>query len=235
MQNIPRVHKAPIIAITVLLGWGAFSQRAKAEVSLASDVSLADTMIGKTPIRDPKFSFHFTLSPQGMGSAEFLIRGANPAMGKFVSNIAMGTQPLHFLGVWGGGAVMDAYIPFSKVGQGPSPMAYAFSLGGEIRYQARFWDRQPLVPSISYAFKRMTYRLLDGTLGGLPVQEPSVGLWLNLNWIDPVVAGNFRRDIGVQRTYLMVEYRRIISGVTEQTSDVVVSGDLLQAGLRFEF
>ena len=200
-----------------------------------------DRMVGKAPVRNPLFAFHFLLSPNGLGTADFSIKGATQhapttaSMGKFVAAIGLDVQPLHLLGVWGAGPTFDVYVPFSKIGGQPSPLTYAYSFGGEVRYQARYWESQPLVPTVSYAWKYMNYRTSPGTLGGLPLQEPAVGLWLNLNWIDPEITRSIRQDLGIQRSYLMVEYRRFIPGVGLDETLVSLSGELIQTGLRFEF
>jgi hypothetical protein len=202
-----------------------------------------DTIAAVNPVKPPSFkrpwfSTHVTVSPNGFGSAEFAIQGRpnlNAAMGKWVGSAAIDFQPLHFLGVWGVGPTLDVYFPVSKISGQPAAVQSAFAAGGEVRYQAWFSDRQPIVPSVSYAFKYLRYRLDNGALGGLYVQEPSIGLWLNLSWVDPEITRSMRRELGIQRAYLMFDYRRFISGETVGVGSLSLSGDLIQAGLRFEF
>lgn len=212
----------------------------------ASAGSRTDTISAVNPLtpkvgRPPWFSAHAVVAPNGFGSPVFAIQGQpglNARMGQVIASAAVDFQPLHFLGVWGIGPTLDLIFPTSKVQGQSAPLQSAFAVGAEVRYQALFWDRQPLVPTFSYALKYLRYRL-DTGLGGLYVQEPALGLWLNLGWLDPEITRSMRRELGIQRAYVMVEYRRFASadfvGAPVGVASLSLSGDLVQTGLRFEF
>lgn len=135
---------------------------------------------------------------------------------------------LQSLGVFGIGPSIFVY-PFP--GNATSGFFSVYAGGGQIRYQARYFREQPLVPMVAYAFEYFSYNFADGTQGSLLSQGPSFGLWLYLNFLEPSSANHAYMDGGIKRTYAVVELRNM-SG---KDSNISFSGSSIYFGLRFEF
>lgn len=107
----------------------------------------------------------------------------------------------------------------------------AFSVGGLVRYQAKFFRQQFLVPMAAYAFEYFNYYLNNGATGRTLSQGPQFGLWLLLNALDQEAARDFFIDNHVARTYLVLEAHNM------NASDINIDfgGFSFYFGLRFEF
>jgi hypothetical protein len=106
-----------------------------------------------------------------------------------------------------------------------------FSVGGQIRYQARYFREQILVPVVGYELECLKYNFTNGKAGAFLSQGPFVGLWFLLNVIDATSAGQFYLDSKVSRTYLVAELRSLKGG----DDKISVAGESFYFGLRFEF
>ncbi|MCM0606064.1 MAG: hypothetical protein KA715_08240 [Xanthomonadaceae bacterium] len=94
--------------------------------------------------------------------------------------------------------------------------ASTFYGGGMVKYQARFFHEQWIVPVVGYEFlspvgisfapESMTF---GGTTvaGGTPTSGLVVGGWFLLNIIERSAASQFFTNHGVLRSYLTAEYR----------------------------
>jgi len=105
-----------------------------------------------------------------------------------------------------------------------------WSLGAQVRYQARYFREQPIVPMAGYGAEYAFYDL-NGSKGNLLATGPMLGAMLLLNVIDSSTAAEFYVNHEVARSYLVAEYRSL-----RGSSDVVnFSGSSVFFGLRFEF
>lgn len=108
--------------------------------------------------------------------------------------------------------------------------ASIYSVGGQFRYQLKYFRNQPVVPMAGYAAEYWRYSLADDSSGSFLAQGPVVGAWILLNFIDPASATQFYLNHGVVRSYLVAEMRLLSGG----DSNVQASGKAYFFGLRFE-
>jgi hypothetical protein len=131
------------------------------------------------------------------------------------------------------------------ISMGPSAVLYPFtpsesvtksaisvwSVGGQVRYQARFFREQILVPMVGYEAQRLAYSFNDGSAGSAILKGPVFGGMLLLNIFEPSSASEFYIDQGVSRSYLVGEYKNLAGS----DGVVTVAGASIFFGLRFEF
>ncbi len=106
-----------------------------------------------------------------------------------------------------------------------------WSGGGQVRYQARFFKNQFLVPMVGYSAEQVTYSLASGTKGSFTAKGAFFGGMLLLNLLDPMTAAEMYVNQGVYRTYVLAEFRNLQGG----DSDVALTGRSAFFGLRFEY
>jgi hypothetical protein len=113
----------------------------------------------------------------------------------------------------------------------------AVSVGGLVRYQARFFEGQVLVPVVGFAVERWktSYENL-----GFMAAGPLGGVWLYLSGIDKRAANSLYRKYGVSRTYIVAEVKSL-GGGTDETNETggrvgdSIEGESYHAGFRLEF
>lgn len=107
----------------------------------------------------------------------------------------------------------------------------AWSAGFNLRYQARYWHEQLLVPFANYTYQRFYYDVVNGPSGFTNVYGPSFGLQVYLNRLEPSTASDGFVDTGILRTYITAE-AQLLSGEDEVFS---LGGTTYVLGLRLEF
>jgi hypothetical protein len=142
---------------------------------------------------------------------------------------------LQSIGVIGIGPSFNVYPIF--YGNSTSNPFAIFSGGAQIRYQARFFREQPVVPIAAYGFEYLRYQYVanngvQGASGAMLISGPTLGAWILLNVIDSATASQMYLSTGIVRTYLTVEWKNMTGSDGTAT---VVSGGSFYAGLRFEF
>lgn len=105
-----------------------------------------------------------------------------------------------------------------------------WSIGAQLRYQARFFRNQFLVPWAGFAFESFRYGLSNGTKGTVMLTGPFFGGGVLLNTLDSGMAADFYADHGVMRTYAFAEIRAL----TGASGSVNLSENSVFFGLRFE-
>jgi hypothetical protein len=105
-----------------------------------------------------------------------------------------------------------------------------WSIGAQLRYQARFFRNQILVPWAGFAFENFRYGLSNGTKGTAMLTGPFFGGGVLLNALDGGMAADFYSDHGVLRTYAFAEIRAL----TGASGAVNLSESSVFFGLRFE-
>ncbi len=146
-------------------------------------------------------------------------------------SIQMEFQPafLQSLGVLGFGPSFALYRPtVSGVVNGALGL---FSIGGQVRYQARYFREQPLVPYGGFAVEHVRYRLSNGTRGGVTATGPTLGVMLLLNILEPSSAAEMYVNYEIARTYLVAELRTLKGS----GGGFNFSAGTPYFGLRFEF
>jgi hypothetical protein len=137
---------------------------------------------------------------------------------------------LQSIGVLGVGPNVSI-IPLGSDGTVTNSPISIWSAGGQIRYQARYFREQPIVPFASFEMQYMTYHLLNGAEGAALLMGPSFGGMILLNFLEPSSAAELYISDGISRSYLVGEYK-ILEG---NGGKISVSGGSVFFGLRFEF
>jgi len=195
----------------------------------STEEDIHDTRIHAVDRAKPNWGLELSTSPNAFGGQALTQeQGTHPAVG---FSLQGEYQPafIQDYGVLGVGASLATYPIF-----GASATSRTFSLlaaGGQVRYQARYFRGQPLVPVIGYAFEYMSYAFSNGKSGALLTNGPVLGLWFLLNILDPNSAAQFYVDSKVARTYLVFEARALAG----QDANIAISGPSYYFGLRFEF
>ncbi len=177
----------------------------------------------------PNLAVEFTFSPKAFGGTKLIPNQQSSSI--FALDLLFQYQPkiIQKYGVLGIGPFFTVY-PMS--GSGDTSTAFSnLSFGGQIHYQARYFERQPVVPVVSYSVEYFNYRFLSGVSGSLIASGPTAGLWLFLNFLEPSSSNELFLDYGILRSYLVAEYRMIQGS----NKDLTFSGGSLYFGLRFEF
>lgn len=133
-------------------------------------------------------------------------------------------------GVLGVGPSFSAY-PVPTDDSFKRNLVFAWSFGGQARYQARYFADQIVVPMVAYGAEYWTYRLQGGGTGRFLSKGPTLGAWLLLNALDPSKGHSLFSEYGISRCYAVAELRAL-SGSDQLAS---VGGNSYHFGLRFEF
>lgn len=133
-------------------------------------------------------------------------------------------------GVLGLGAMASVYnvSPSSVLTQ--SLLSF-FSAGAQIRYQAKYFREQPVVPYFGYGFEYFEYQFINANWSNFIRSGPIVGIMFLINAFDHDSAHELFVDSGIARTYIVAETRGSSSG--DQT--LAISPLDWFFGIRFEF
>lgn len=106
-----------------------------------------------------------------------------------------------------------------------------WGIGAQIKYQARFFREQPLVPFAGLSYEYLRYNLTRGGASDISPTGFHLGGMLLLNFIDRASAAEFYANHGISRSYFVAELRMLSGG------DTVInpSGSALFFGLRIEY
>ena len=129
------------------------------------------------------------------------------------------------LGVQGG------IFPISTDVRVASKVWSVWSAGLDLRYQARYFREQPVVPFLGLTYQRLAYRFESGASGVATLTGPVFGGMVLLNVLEPDAASEFYIRQGILRSYLVAEIQSL-SGTSKELS---ISGRSYFFGLRFEF
>jgi hypothetical protein len=161
----------------------------------------------------PEWAFQFSFSPRAFSG-----QGLSPAQGTnptYAYQLLFEYQPAFLQG-------------FGVLGFGPSARLYSFpnanvtantfsvySYGGQIRYQARYFREQVVVPMVAYTFEILSSEFIDPSSGSVSskdkraqLQGPSFGAWILLNFLDRSSANSLYLNTGITRTYLTFEAKK---------------------------
>lgn len=115
-----------------------------------------------------------------------------------------------------------------------------WGVGGQVRYQAYFSPHQLLIPMAAYSVEMLNYDFsaatsstgsaVSGPSGKLPVQGPTVGLWLLLNDLSEQAATELYDNTGFLRSYLVAEFQELRGA----DPNINVSGSSFYFGVRLE-
>ncbi|MGK5086917.1 hypothetical protein WDW86_05120 [Bdellovibrionota bacterium FG-2] len=190
--------------------------------------------------RDPRIPLYTTLRPsfgvQATGSLKaFGGKDINADQkGKPARALALEFeyQPpfIQAIGVVSLGLSANLFPIAAEAGLTPNTLSI-WSGGGQIRYQARFFREQILVPMGGYEAEYMSYRFVSGVKSRVMAKGPFFGGYLLLNMFEPSAAAQMFATNGVTRTYLVAEYRTLKGS----DANINLTGSSLYFGLRFEY
>lgn len=150
----------------------------------------------------------------------------------YAATLQIEYQPsfLQAIGVVGLGPAISIY-PNTPSNELTTAATSIYSFGGQVRYQARLFREQFIVPMVSYHWELFNYRFKDANSGRFMINGASVGLWVLLNAFEPSAAAEFYADQGILRSYLVAEYRDFFG-----SDDLVsVEGKTYYFGVRIEY
>lgn len=179
----------------------------------------------------PKWAFEAAGSWRALGGSSSRIPGLGTTSNVYAVSLQFEYQPpiLQVLGVVSLGPSLTLYpIPGGAVTSG---MLGLWSGGGQIRYQARYFREQPIVPMVGYSMEYVSYSFRSGATGRMLAKGPFFGGMFLLNVVEPSSAAEMFVNFEIARSYLVAEYR-MLSGTD---SDLSLSGSSIFVGLRLEF
>jgi|GEM_PF-905888 hypothetical protein len=185
-------------------------------------------------LHQPEWAFQFSYSPKAFsGQALTPQQAGNPT---YAYQLGIEYQPkfLQKFGVIGLGPTASLYsFPNTRV---TSNFYSVSSYGGRIRYQARYFREQIIVPVVSYSWEILNYSFVDPSTGAATFKDktqlegPTYGLWILINPLDRRSANSLYLNTGITRTYLTLEGKQEKATV----SQVSINSWSYFAGLRLE-
>jgi hypothetical protein len=167
--------------------------------------------------------------------------GFRAAFNQFPFQSSMGTVEELFF---------EKHLLFQKVGvlsagvhAGLAPMEVSkysnFKFGGLIRYQLQFIKNQIIVPTVAAVYDVFRLKAKDSTVQNYGNFGFMFGGMLNLGFFDRETARDGHQSIGLNRTYLTVDYRPLsLSGLVYERKNGDAAGPegaLWYFGIRMEF
>ena len=179
----------------------------------------------------PSWGIEFTASGKPLGSSDLGIDPNVPDSKTLGFSLKGEYQPLSVqkYGILSFGPSLSLYPTYPE--NQYATLFGLWSVGAQIRYQARYFREQPIVPLVGFALEYWNYHFKDGTLGGFTATGPFAGLMFLLNVIAPGEAADFYANYDVKRSYLVAEYRSLSGTNAVRT----LTGGSFFFGLRFEF
>jgi hypothetical protein len=181
----------------------------------------------------PNFGFQITGSPRAFGGSQISPAQQGVKAGAFLLQAEYEPSFLQSLGVFSIGPSVGIFPSFGQTPAGDSVTSHIWGIsefGGQARYQFRYWDGQLVVPYAAYEFESVGYSINQGGSGRLAVAGGSGGLAFFINRLAPGEANDFYRNMGVSRSYFVVE-GKYLSGSDQNIS---VGGTSVYFGFRFE-
>jgi hypothetical protein len=193
-----------------------------------SETLYRDPRVPKYHYTKPNWGFQLGFSMDSLGKQ--LLVASQTETAKAIQ-MEFDYQPafLQSMGVFGIGPTI-AFYPIFATSVAESPFSL-WSVGAHVRYQARFFRQQPVVPVVGYSLDYFTYRFVSASNGSMILQGPVFGVWVFLNMFEPSSAAQLYIDYKISRSYFVAEMK-IQSG---SDANISISGSSLYFGLRFEY
>ena len=203
---------------------------AEAEEPSANTPKKRDLRVPLYTTLRPEFGFQATGSLKAFGAKDI-----NPGQGgKPARAVALQLeyQPrfIQAIGVLGAGLSANLFPIASDAGLTPN-VTSIWAGGAQIRYQARFFHEQILVPVGGYEVEYLSYRYVSLVKGRVLTQGPFFGGYLLLNMFEPTTAAEAFGNNGVKRSYAVVEFRNLKGS----NADITIAGSSLYFGVRIEY
>jgi hypothetical protein len=181
----------------------------------------------------PNLALQLSGTPRAFGGSTISPAQQGVRSGAFLLQLEYQPDFLQHFGIVSFGPSFGTYPTLGTTQNNKKVTSSFFSLtevGGQARYQFRYFNEQFLVPYVTYEAQSLGYRINDGGSGRLTLAGGSAGLSLLLNTFAPAEGNDFYRNLGVSRSYFIVE-GKYLSGSDE---NVQASGTSVYFGLRFE-
>ncbi len=178
----------------------------------------------------PTWGFQFAISPRGLGSKSLFFGQDFNKLKAFSFSLEHQPKALQGGGLFAFGPTATIYpeIPSATLSENKFGI---WSIGGQIRYQARYFREQPLVPYGGLNLEMVDYRLINGARGHILSMGGVLGAGLLLNALNQSEAAEFYANYGVTRSYLIAEFR----GYSGSDINMDLGGASLFFGLRLEY
>jgi len=179
----------------------------------------------------PNFGLSLAGSNEALGAEQPLGTTSGTAMG-FSAEFEYQPAFLQAIGVIGFGLSGNIY-PVGPTASGANNVTGlgVWSAGGQVRYQAKWFVSQPVVPMVAWQAEQLFYKRNDNASGNFTISGPAAGLWILMNIFEPSSAGALYVDTGISRSYLVAEWR----SRTGQDDLLTINGGSWYLGLRLEF
>lgn len=155
----------------------------------------------------------------------------------FGSGVRVAFEWLPLANKYGKGGIGGGF-GYAKVGKVPMPDGSSssietFPLDAFLTYRLDYWNNQPIVPFVKWGMERQYARQkASNSMRRYNGWEYGGGVSILLDAIDSKSAHDFDNSIGINNTYLTIEY--IKSQMAGSDREINLSRDELRAGLRFE-
>ncbi len=202
------------------------------------DVS-TDEPIPEYQLARPNFAVQLLGSLNALGGAPAVTTLPNSKAAAIVMDVDYEPSFLQSIGVVAigvGGGILPVSSGDANVTIQSSTGSF-WQVGGHIKYQARLFREQIIVPTVGYTWERMTYKLsatdnYDGFDGNVSYNYPSFGAMFLLNVLEPRQANELYHDWHIKRTYLAYELRSLTA---KEGTRFPGNGATHYFGLRVEF
>lgn len=193
-----------------------------------SEAQTRDLRVPKYHYTRPNWGFELAFSMDSLGK-QLLVPTQTETAKAVLMEFDYQPNFLQSMGVFGIGPSISFYPIFAST---VAESAFSlWSVGAHLRYQARFFRQQPVVPVVGYNLEYFTYRFLSASNGAMILQGPVFGAWVFLNLFEPSSAAQMYIDYKISRSYFVAEMR-FLSG---SDANISISGSSLYFGLRFEY
>lgn len=178
----------------------------------------------------PKWGFELSGSARALGNDALLLGQEYKNMWGVSAQFEYQPEFLQSIGVVSFGPSVQVYRQDPHSGFNRNILSM-WSFGAQVRYQARYFHEQPVVPFIGARMEYFSYYFTDQFSGHLPVRGGFLGAMFLLNVVEPREAAAFYANYGVARSYLLAEVRSY-DGLNEA---IDFAGYSYFFGLRIEF
>jgi hypothetical protein len=180
----------------------------------------------------PHYAIHLVGSLSPLGGTPDVPGATLDQTRAYAVSLGLEYQPefLQTFGVVSFGPVVDGYFFSGKPAVVESSKVGLYGLGGTIKYQGYWMDRQILVPYFGYQLSSYKYSFIDGSSGRMMSGGIFGGVMFLLNVLAPQEAFEGMQSSGLTRSYLTFELKNL-TGTSEH---MTMGGMQIYFGLRLE-
>ncbi|NDG83782.1 MAG: hypothetical protein EBX52_01940 [Proteobacteria bacterium] len=149
----------------------------------------------------PRWGFQIRLAPHG-----FPVKSGNGDLYQFGMEWLAPYQKLGIFSLGANAGFLKLYAPDTSL----ATTFFNPIVGGQLRYQLKFFSNQPIVPtgSLTYDYYQLKNNAPVPAHASGGQMGYSLGLMLNLSWIDPITSRGAYLSLGLTKFYLTAEMFR---------------------------